>query len=667
MTSAAKHAGRFERILDAFASRFGVVAVFGFLFLVCLGAGVYVQSVVTHLERNHTTFKDSDARNGYVAMSDIQRLLLVAQRAEVMGGMNSALEKEFRDATDVLYVRTDSFRKKMAQQSNLASGGVAIAAMERIVKIADRAIEEGFPDDAHLVAALLMASADARSKLVLFLDDMRRKADRILETQSRAVRKQQFVVLGSIASLTLVGCVALLLLRLEVLGRHAREVAEKRVAYLAFYDPLTNLPNRTQFQDRLQGMLDNKDVLALLYVDLDDFKMINDTYGHAAGDAVLCHTAKILDKVSGGFGGFAARLGGDEFALVIPGDGSERLTQLCQSILNDACQTFSHDGETFEIGLSVGLATTTQVGMQMTVTLDMLSRVTDFALYASKSAGRRCYTFYDQDLEVRFQERRAMLEELPHAIENDDLEVHLQPKVTLSDRAVYGFEALVRWRRGADLIPPDEFILIAEESGLVVDVDHYVLRQATQIIAEWNKDHGSEFSVSINLSALHFSSLRIVEWVQDALWSSGLEPALLTLEITETMEMRDWTQASRVISRLRNLGAKISIDDFGTGFSSLAYLRATNADELKIDRSLVFQLETSEKARLLLGPVLEIARNLEFEVIVEGIETEAQAEIVQNMGAHFGQGFLYGRPSEPHQALTDATFASGTDIKSIAS
>ena len=453
----------------------------------------------------------------------------------------------------------------------------------------------------------------------------------------------------------------MLLLRREVLGRHARDKAEKRVAYLAYFDPLTELPNRTQFQERLQAWLNDRLAFSLLFVDLDDFKSINDTYGHAAGDAVLRRVASMLSHHATRMNGFAARLGGDEFALVVPGDCIEHVTSLCETLLLQSSNRIKFDGETFGIGVSIGASTTGQVMETMFATLDSLCRVTDFALYTSKSAGRRRFTIYDHMLGDKFLERRAMIDELPRAIEQGMLEVYLQPQVILPQAGVRGFEALVRWRRGKELIPPDSFITVAEESGMVVEIDRYVLNCAVKAIAEWNKLHDTRFSVSVNLAAVHFGSERIVAWVEEALWHSALAPKLLTLEITETMVLKDWDRARRVIDQLKALGVRISIDDFGTGYSSIAYLQTMGADEIKIDRSLVNHVETSDKSRMLLSSILDIARNLGLQVVVEGIETEGQAKLVHEMGVNWVQGFLFGLPQPHASALKEFTGAETTD------
>ena len=655
MKRGGERAQKLDTIHNTIASRVGIFALIGLLLSICVGAGVYTNSVVAQLESNHAIFRDRQSRNGYVAMSDIQRLILVTQRAVEAGEMTADLRLEFHDAADIMYVRTDNFQRIMRREhTKIISGEDSIAALLRIVDIADTAIAQGFPDNRQLLETLLNENTKAREHLVQFLDDMRRQAERVLDTQSRAVRKQQLVVIASLAGLTLVGSVALFLLRQEVLARRARERAEQRVEFLAYFDPLTRLPNRAQFQERLHKSLQDRRHLALLYVDLDDFKLINDTCGHSAGDAVLCHVARILSSVAQDNKGFSARLGGDEFALMVPSDDIVKLSRLCERIIAEVADPYWFQGESFRVGVSIGLATTTQVSSKAPTTIDMMSRVADFALYTSKAEGRKCFTVYDQVIEQRFWERRALIEELPRAIEHGDLEVHLQPKVTLPDGQVYGFEALVRWRRDGRLVPPGHLINIAEESGLVVDIDRFVLNQSTRLVSDWNATHGTNFSISVNLSALHFSSPRIGQWVEQALWDAALAPGLLILEVTESTEMRDWKQAREILGDLKNTGCKIAIDDFGTGFSSLAYLKTMDAHELKVDRSLIIELEESDKARLLLASVLEIARNFDLDVIVEGIETEEQANIVHAMGVANAQGFLFGRPLPPEDALSEA-------------
>lgn len=647
-----------ELILNALASRVGIVLSIGMLISVCLSGGIYIHTAVSQWEENQAIFEDRQVRNGYVAINDLQRIVQILQNAVEKGQMTPEMAEEFANATDILFVRADHFRSRIRSTEGMASGEAAIKSLDEIVTFADSLASTGFPDLKASLNSLVEKTSQSRKLLVMFLDDMRRSSENLLIKQSTAVRNQQVFVLASLVGLTIVGSVALFFLRREVLGRQARALAEKRVAFLAFFDPLTELPNRVQFQDRFKDILDDGGEAALLYVDLDGFKGINDTQGHAAGDAVLQRVGQLLELHALRYDGFAARLGGDEFAIVVPTCDIDTLAKLCELLIDQADDPFDFEGENIEISLSIGVSTTLQAHAAQDATVDGMSRVTDFALYASKTSGRKRFTIYDKVLEQRLNERRAMLKELPEAIENGNLSIYLQPKVELRDNRVFGFEALVRWQRGDELIAPDSFIRLAEESGLVIDIDKFVLGQATRTVAQWNDQNGTDFSVSVNLSALHFNSAKIVTSVDHALWRSDLRPDLLTLEITETLEMRDWGQAQKTIKHLHRLGCKIAIDDFGTGFSSLAYLRSTLADELKIDRSLVDELETSKKARLLLSSVFDIAGNLELEVIVEGIETTAQVRILREMGATHAQGFLFGAPMPAEIALEHATRAT---------
>ena len=660
MITQAPHKRTRSGILDALATRLGILSTIGLLIVGCVGMGSYLQSVVMKLDQSLVELENQQVRNGYVALSDIQRLILVTQRAALAEGMTPELVTEFQSASDILFVRKSHFQGIKTVRSALRSKQSSLAILEEIVEAADAAIANNFSDLNGLIETLLAQSSAARISLVQFLDEMRRQSDMINGQQAGLVRQQQFVVLTALAGLTLLGSFALLLLRSEVLERRAREKAERRSEFLAYFDSLTGIPNRVQFQDCLKRMLGEGTDLTLMYIDLDEFKSINDTNGHGAGDAVLRNTGQILTQAAEDHSGFAARLGGDEFAIVIPSVDIVKLKDISKQLIELTSMPFEFEGEVLEPSLSIGLATTKMITTGLNETIDQLSRVTDFALYVSKEDGRKRFTIYDAELEKRFLQRRAMLDELPHAIENDGLEVHFQPKVELDSGITYGFEALVRWRRGTQLVGPDDFIKLAEESGLVLDIDRFVLGQASRLISDLNKVNGNDFSVSVNLSALHFASNKIVTWVKDALDASSLDPRSLTLEITETVEMLDWNRAQLIISEIKQLGCKIAIDDFGSGYSSLAYLHSTLPDELKVDRSLVKELETSPKARLLLSSVLDIARNLEIEVTVEGIETACQMEILQSMGAVHGQGYYFGRPAPSQVAFADAVASNSS-------
>ncbi|MCK0096768.1 EAL domain-containing protein [Yoonia sp. F2084L] len=654
MEASSSKQGKFERISALFLRRRTVaVCVFAIL-TTCLVAGYYVQAAVTNLRSTHQSFNDRQLRNGYIAISDLHRLVLIIQEASLRGVMTDEAVADFRAASDFLFVRTDTFRQIQSGRSFLKEADDAIDALLRAQSVADEAIATDFRDLDGAAAALIAQTQTAREALVVYLDKMRQLQDGLLLGQTSAVENQRTVVWVTLLGLSVLGIAATALLRKEVMAKQARREAEERVRHLAFFDPLTGLPNRVQFQDRLTGLLVQRRRLALLLVDLDGFKQINDTYGHAAGDDILRHVAATLTPYCSSHDGFAARLGGDEFAVVCMTQDVPSLMQICDAIITAIARPIVFEGESVAVAASIGLATKAHLGGEVDLTVDGLTRVADFALYASKSDGKGKFTIYDEVLERQFLERRAMVEELPQAIADGSLEYYLQPKVDLVTEEVFGFEALARWRRNDVIVPPSVFISTAEESGIIADIDCTILSNATRDIADFNRRNGTRFSVSVNFSTLHFNSLKFVETVAQALIESGLESDLLVIEITETAEMQDWDKAKQIVSAIHSIGAKVSIDDFGAGFSSLAYLRTTVADEIKIDRSLVQDIETSDAARFLLDAVLDIARNLGLDATVEGIETRQQADIVLAMGARKAQGFFFDAPMPRDDALASA-------------
>lgn len=640
-------------LLDAIATRTGMSMSLAVLLTVSALAGLYVERSVGKTEESLQVFNDRLIRNGFMSMNDIQRLLLVAMQAREQGQVTDKLMQDFISATDFLYVRVDHFRRSLRGLEQLESARTAITAVEKVLALAESASTAPIDVD-RLWSDLAAASGDARRALSAFLDVAGRIQNEVLHAQSNAMKEQRNVVLASLVGLTLVGIAALALLRKEVLASRARDLAESHIQFLAYFDQLTKLPNRVRFQSHLADLLKRDRPVTLILIDVDYFKTVNDTYGHATGDIILCEVARLLSEVADGAGGMAVRLGGDEFAVVLPDESQARVTDLLDTLLAKGRAGFVTQGETIQIGLSIGYAASSTIGKDAVRSVDTLFRVADFALYSSKSAGRGRYTNYDRTLERRYLERRAVVEELTQATASEELEIFLQPKVNLPDGDVYGFEGLVRWRRNGCIVPPEDFINVAEESGLIYDIDTQMLRRATTVLGAFNKRHGTDYSVSVNLSALHFNSTRIIDLLRDALEQSELAKGLLVLEITETVELRDWWQAQKIIGELRDLGARISIDDFGTGYSSLAYLRSKVVDEVKIDRSIVEQIETSVEAQFLLDGILEISRNLNLDVVVEGVERSEQLRQLCAMGATRGQGFLFGQPLPAELALREA-------------
>ena len=643
-----------DSALDVMSTRIGVAISLIPLIILSVWAGIYVQDGLERLEAKKRLFAERQFRNGFAAMNDVQRLNLVSMEAVRRGGMDVEQAEAFRVATDFLYVRVGTFENSGGGFDTLPEGQQAVADLARVLSIAESAIENGFSDVERLTAELLSASDVARRSLITFVDYMRGLQDGVLDAQSVVIRNQLRVMWGSLLLLTLIGIVTILLLRREVLARRERGRAEERVQYLAFFDALTGMPNRVQFHDRLSALLETQRPATVMFLDLDGFKAINDASGHAAGDAVLRATAHAIADNVERQNGFVARLAGDEFAAVLPSDDMDRLKAMCGRILAKVAEPVLHEGEVLTAGISIGLATTTQVKRTMEVSVETMLRVTDFALYAAKAAGRNRVAVYDNVLERQFQDRRALIDNLPDATRRGDLSVYLQPKVELPSQTIYGFEALVRWDRDGRTVMPDEFIMIAEESGMVTEVDTFVLVEAARRVASWNAEHGTRFHLSVNLSALNFTSQGMVETVRHAIEESRIDPSLLTLEITETLELRDWPTAQSTIRRLRSMGCRISIDDFGTGYSSLAYLRLVGADELKIDRSLISEVAVSDEARFIVDAVLDVGRNIGMEVLVEGVETPEQVSVLEDMGVRLAQGFLFGLPKPAEYALLDA-------------
>lgn len=655
-----------RRISDLFASRLGFAVALGALLAVLGVALWYVELGMRDAPGEETLAQERQLRNAYTALGDVQRLHTALFEALREGVLTEALEVQFADALDFLFVRADTMDRRQDMVGHRDAVEGAVASLQALVETVDGILASGERDPKVFARPILDASDEARRALTVFMDDMRRLQEQILSEQSRALRRQQRLLLATMVGLSAIGAGALILLRREVINRQRRERAERRADFLAFFDPLTTLPNRVQFQDKVTAWLAEGSPSALMFLDLDNFKGINDSLGHAMGDAVLVSVAAALRTAVEGQGGLAARLAGDEFGAWLPCDDTDKLERFGRAVIEACATPVIQDTDTVIPGVSVGIATTTQVANNQTTGYDTMLRVADFALYVSKEGGRGRVTIYDSALERQYAERRALLDALPRAIEARTLDVYLQPKVEIADRRVYGFEALARWCHQGTMIPPETFIRLAEEAGLVIDIDLLILRKAAAAVERWNREQGTAFSVSVNLSALHFNSRAVVEAVAETLRATGLPPALLTLEVTETVQLKRWDKVQGILGDLRALGCRISIDDFGSGYSSLAYLRAMMADELKIDRSLVDEIETSDEARFIVDAVIDLADSLSMQVVVEGVQTESQARLVHDMGCHRAQGFLYGHPIPAEAALAEATGLGAARPRSLA-
>lgn len=417
-----------------------------------------------------------------------------------------------------------------------------------------------------------------------------------------------------------------------------RHHAEARIRFMAHHDALTSLPNRVQFHDRMKEMLRQPprqaEYLAVLCLDLDYFKNVNDTLGHPAGDALLEAVGKRL-RGCVREADVVARLGGDEFAVLQSfADQPDQAEHLAKRIVAALGQPYDLDGNRAIVTVSIGIAIASARGADA----DLLLKNADMALYRAKADGRNTYRFFAAEMDAQVQARRAMELELRVALDRQEFEVFYQPIFDLATERVCGFEALLRWRHSAlGMISPAQFIPLAEELGLIVTIGDWVLREACREAASW-PDH---IKVSVNLSPVQFRGDTLVATVEQALRHAGLPAERLELEITETVLLQDNAAVLATLHRLRALGLHTALDDFGTGYSSLSYLRSFPFDKLKIDQSFVREMLTRPDCRIIVNSVADLARRLGIATTAEGVETAEQLALVREAGCTLVQGYFF--------------------------
>lgn len=431
-----------------------------------------------------------------------------------------------------------------------------------------------------------------------------------------------------------------------------RELSEQ-LSHQALHDTLTGLPNRALFMDRLAHTLTGSErggeSLAVLLLDLDNFKMVNDSLGHREGDELLVEVARRLKRCLRP-GDTAARIGGDEFCILLEDAAGEGEALRVVGRLREALATpIFVDGQELHVSTSVGIATSSGAAYRQGKGADALLRDADLAMYEAKSRGKDKHVVYDPSMNARARARLKKENDLRRAIERDELAVYYQPKVDLRTGSISGFEALVRWdspERG--LVPPGEFIALAEETDLIFPICRWVLEEACRQAKEWREEYsdGPPLSVAVNVSARQLQTEHggIVEDVERALEETGLDPGSLHLEITESVLMEDVPQNLAMLARLKALGVRIKIDDFGTGYSSLKYLQRFPVDGLKIDRSFVDKLDNDEESAAIVEAMISFAHTLYLEVVAEGVETPAQLARLRSLGCDLGQGYHFSRP-----------------------
>jgi PAS domain S-box-containing protein len=456
-----------------------------------------------------------------------------------------------------------------------------------------------------------------------------------------------------------------------------RKRAEERLEHNALHDGLTDLPNRTLFLDRLQRAFDRarKNLaykFAVLFVDIDGFKVFNDTMGHGAGDELIIEISRrlanclrfedILSRPAGKTGsGFhqgdevLARLGGDEFTILVGSIQDPSDAMRVANRIQDALGTFAVEGREIFISASIGIAVSTTPRS----TAEELLRDADIAMYRAKTLGKSRCEFFDQEMHTNAVTRLDLETDLRRAVDEQEFRLHYQPIVQLETGRIAGFEALVRWQRQGCLVFPDSFIGVAETTGLIVPLGKWILHEACREAQLWQarSPQAPALSVTVNVSPRQFAHPQLVSDIQEALDETGIDPCRLHLELTESVAMADPSRTQQILSQLKDLGVGICLDDFGTGHSSLSRLRRFPVDILKIDRSFVSHMDADAEARQIAHLIIEFAHMVKLQVIAEGVETSAQVGHLRSLGCEFGQGYFFSKPVD-HDGVKQVLAAS---------
>lgn len=423
-------------------------------------------------------------------------------------------------------------------------------------------------------------------------------------------------------------------------------MSERDARHRAFHDPLTGLPNRTLFSDRLEHALlsrkrrEEANHHTLFFIDLDGFKYVNDTLGHAVGDRLLQEVAaRLRDSVREG--DTIARHGGDEFLVLLEGTRDIReISAIANRVLSQLKRPFTESGQDIYISASIGITIGPEDGDEPS----LLIRNADMAMYEAKRSGRNNFQFFLPEMMEHSRRQLNLHNNLSRAIRKREFSLFYQPKISLADGSIVSAEALIRWQQGERFIPPVEFIAAAEVSGLIVPISEWVLDTACRQLQAWSEGELAKLSLSINISAYHFRMDGFVDAFVNAVNRYGIEPSRLEIEITESALMHNLAEGIQKLRTLRELGLRVSIDDFGTGYSSFSYLKTLPVNAIKIDRSFVRDLLDSPKDAALVSSMISIAHTLDLEVVAEGVETGEMAALLAQQQCDLVQGYFYSRP-----------------------
>ncbi|EJU7759524.1 EAL domain-containing protein [Salmonella enterica subsp. enterica serovar 11:b:1,7] len=468
--------------------------------------------------------------------------------------------------------------------------------------------------------------------------------------EHRGVDSNWLAVLVSVVALTILGITLLVSLfdaRLQArtaLLASSLTQANQELAQLALHDTLTRLPNRVLLEDRLEQAISKANrestSFALLFMDLDGFKAINDAYGHDIGDKLLVAvTHRLNQPLSGQF--TLARIGGDEFVLLAEVSAPDEAASLASALVHSIDAPFTIDPYELVVTLSVGIALYPLDGKNERE----LMFNADAAMYHTKHTGRNGYHFFQPSMNMLAQTQLQLMNDLWLALERQELRLVYQPKFQAPAGPIVGFEALLRWYHPKQgVLNPDQFLPLAEKTGLIVTIGSWVIDEACRQLREWHLQGYALWSVAVNLSALQFEQPGLVDTITRSLARHSIRPDLLILEITETTAMNKPEQSVAILTRLTGMGVKASIDDFGTGYSSLLYLKRLPACELKIDRAFIHELSEASDGATIVAAIVALAKALNLQIVAEGVENETQQQFLTQLGCHTLQGFLLGKP-----------------------
>jgi diguanylate cyclase (GGDEF)-like protein/PAS domain S-box-containing protein len=612
------------------------------------------------------SLKDAAARFG---SDDLSHRIPVSGGDELaeLGNAFNAMAGSLQNSRAELHEREQRFRALVHHASDVFT----VIGADAVVRYQSPAIEQvlGYPAEGIIGTSFLdLVEPDDQdiARQLFERSQLRPGVPTVGEVRMRPLEDEQAPRRFEMTTTDLLGDPTVRGLVLNYRDITERALYEERLAQQAFHDALTSLPNRALFQDRLEHALRQRgQTLGLLFVDLDHFKVVNDSLGHDAGDQLLCDVAQRLAGCLRD-GDTLARLGGDEFTVLLPdiADAQDAVT-VAQRIERQLEPPFELPGQSIFVTASIGIAT----GVALQDRSEALLRDADAAMYEAKARGRARHAEFDTTMHTRAVTRLAIETDLRRAIDNDQLELHYQPIKWLDGNQIVGVEALVRWRRSdGTLVPPGEFIPVAEETGLIRPIGRWVMHEACQQLVRWRSDlpQAAGLSMGVNVSARQLQDASLIEDVESALRETGLDPGSLILELTESAVVEHLEGASATLQRLRWMSVQLALDDFGTGYSSLSSLSRMPLDILKIDQSFVARLDQDAEGRAIVYAIISLATALGVRVTGEGIETASQLSALIELNCNHGQGFLLGKPAPPDELAAMLRTVNATEVTEVA-